>query len=226
MELLIPLNSRERVAGIIMLGQKANEEDYTEEEKGFLLTLSSIAAVAVENARLYELATVDLKTRLKIHHYFQTRLREEIERAKRLKIPLSLLITDIDHFKKFNDKYGHQTGDFVLKNVASVLLANIRTYDIAARFGGEEFTVILPNTPIKKAQTIGNRIRREIEKSVFISEQGELKVTISVGVAQLDPDNENGNNDLIEKADKALYQAKDAGRNRTIVYENDNGSKI
>lgn len=217
-EIIVPLKVRERVAGIIILGKKENQDNFSFEEKDFLLTLSSIAAIAVENARLYELATVDMKTRLRIHHYFQARLNEERERAQRENKPLALIITDIDHFKKFNDTYGHLTGDLVLKNVAQILKKSIRNYDIAARYGGEEFTIILPDTSLRTAREVAERVRQNVDRAKIPTKQGILNVRISLGVALFDPDNDKTNEELIEKADRALYHSKKTGRNRVTSY--------
>ncbi len=218
-ELIIPLRAKGRVAGVIVLGEKLNGENYSLEEQDFLLTLASIAGIAVENSRLYELATVDMMTRLRIHHYFQTRLKEERERATRTSTPLCLLLTDIDNFKPFNDTYGHQIGDFVLKEVANVLSETVRNTDVPARYGGEEFAAILPNTEKDEAMRIAERIRAEVEKNEAVTEGQVLKVTISIGVSVFEPDIDLSNKDLIEKADKALYLAKDNGRNRVELFQ-------
>lgn len=217
-ELIIPLRAKGRIAGIIVLGEKLNGETYNEVEKDFLLTLASIAAIAVENARLYELATVDMMTRLRIHHYFQTRLKEELEKSRRTNNPLCLFITDIDHFKDFNDTYGHQTGDLVLKKVADIVAQSVRTNDVPARYGGEEFAIILPNTQMQEALEVAERVRYSVADHTLEHEGDTLRVTISVGVSIFDPQNDKTNNELIEKADKALYQSKKLGRNRVELF--------
>ncbi len=212
-ELVVPLRAKGRVVGIIILGEKLSHDLFTEEEKEFLLTLAAIAAIAVENARLYELATVDMMTRLRIHHFFQTRLKEERERAKRQHLPLALLLTDIDHFKKVNDTYGHQTGDLILKEVARLLAHTVRNVDIAARYGGEEFAAILPDTGLPEALLVAERIRYSVEQHIFVTPQGEVRVTLCVGVAIYQPDHDKTNKEFIERADQALYRAKKNGRN-------------
>ena len=185
--LLIPLKAKGRINGILIMGPKSDGEEYLAEEKAFLSDLASLAAIAVENARLYELATVDMMTKLKIHHFFQTRLREEMELARETGQPLSLLLTDIDHFKKFNDTYGHQIGDLVLKEVAKVLITAAKGKDLAARYGGEEFSLIAPGRDLETALAIAEKYRERIEKLNVKNptDKGDkiLKVTVSVGVA-------------------------------------------
>lgn len=216
--LLVPLKAKGRINGILVMGPKSDGEAYLAEEKAFLSDLASLAAIAVENARLYELATVDMMTKLKIHHFFQTRLREEIEHARETGQPLSLLLTDIDHFKKFNDTYGHQIGDLVLKEVAKTLIQTAKGKDLAARYGGEEFALIAPGRDLEAAKAVAEKYRERIEKMSVKnpSDKGDkiLKVTVSVGVAMYDPKSDFENKHLIERTDQALYAAKHAGRNR------------
>nr|AGC71711.1 response regulator, GGDEF family [uncultured bacterium A1Q1_fos_300] len=216
--LLVPLKAKGRINGILVMGPKSDGETYLAEEKAFLSDLASLAAIAVENARLYELATVDMMTKLKIHHFFQTRLREELENARDTGESVCLLLTDIDHFKKFNDTYGHQIGDLVLKEVAKVLIGIARGKDVAARYGGEEFALIAPAKNLEAGRAIAEKYREKIEKLAVKnpSNKGEktLKVTVSVGVAMFNAETDLENKHLIERADQALYAAKHGGRNR------------
>ncbi len=214
--LLIPLRARGRVNGVIVLGPKTTGEPYLSSEKEFLSDLASIAAIAVENARLYELATTDMMTRLKIHHFFQTRLREEMEECQVSGSPVSLLLTDIDHFKKFNDTFGHQIGDLVLIEVAKTLIRIGRALDVPSRYGGEEFALILPKTRLDDAVRIAEKVRESVEKTEVVHPtSGEiLRVTISVGVAECDAARDKTNADIIKRCDDALYAAKRNGRNR------------
>lgn len=219
--LLVQLKAKGRMNGILVMGPKSDGEVYLAEEKAFLSDLASLAAIAVENARLYELATVDMMTKLKIHHFFQTRLREEIEVARESGQSLSLLLTDIDHFKKFNDTYGHQIGDIVLKEVAKVLIQCARGNDLAARYGGEEFVMIAPGRDLEAARALAEKYREKIEKLTVKnpSNKGDksLKVTVSIGVTTFDPGLDLENKHIIERTDQALYAAKHAGRNRVEV---------
>jgi len=216
-ELIVPLKSKDSLNGIILLGKKLNNEKYNEDEKSFLHDLSKFAAIAVENSRLYLMATLDRMTRLYIHHYFQERLNEEIKRSKRNGSPLSLIMSDIDHFKDFNDTYGHQQGDSVLKETANLFKQFTRSIDIPARYGGEEFTIILPNTSIKEATVIAKRLRKEVEAYNFSGQKKALHVTISLGVTQFNQDVDFTKENFIKRVDTAMYKAKEDGRNRVVV---------
>lgn len=167
----------------------------------------------------YKLATIDGLTELYNHRYFQDTLKNQIEISKRYGQPFSLIIIDIDYFKKFNDTYGHQSGDAVLRQVAQTLKKNSRTTDYVCRYGGEEMSIILPNTSAEEALFNAKRINKAVEESEFqISPLESGKVTISVGVSTF-PDNAETPQDLIEFADKGLYYAKEHGRNQVVCYK-------
>jgi diguanylate cyclase (GGDEF)-like protein len=219
--LLAPIRYQDRTFGVVaVLDHEARRQvdAFDLEEAGPLLAnLASLAATAMENARLYELATVDGLTRLFIRRHFEQRLAEELRRAERYGLTLSLLIMDIDHFKRFNDTYGHQLGDEVLRLVARTVRASIRDLDVPGRFGGEELLVLLPETDAAGALAMAERVRSAIEAAGLLGPAGEpLSVTVSVGVATW-PQDAGSADGLIEAADKALYRAKAAGRNRTCV---------
>lgn len=162
----------------------------------------------------YKLATVDGLTELYNHRFFQETLKNQIEIAKRYNQVFSLIIVDIDFFKKFNDTYGHQAGDAVLKQVAQTIKKISRTTDYVCRYGGEEMCVILPNTNAEEALHSAIRMNKAIEEKEFQLNNSETgKVTISVGVATF-PDNAQSAQELIEQADKSLYYAKNNGRNK------------
>ena len=188
------------------------------QKKNFLTNLTSLAAIAVQNARLYELATVDMMTQLKVHHYFQSKLREEMEKCRKKGTKLSLLFTDVDKFKVFNDTYGHQAGDVVLIEVARKVMECCRKNDIAARYGGEEFCVVMPGANVDDGYEMGEKIRKAIESHRVTNPNTgeELKVTISVGVTEYHPLDKH-NKELIERSDQALYKAKHGGRNQTVT---------
>lgn len=164
----------------------------------------------------YKLATIDGLTELYNHRYFQETLQNQIEISKRYSQPFSLIIVDIDFFKKFNDTYGHQAGDAVLRQVAQTLKKNSRTTDYVCRYGGEEMSIILPNTTAEEAIFSAKRMNKAVEEKDFQLNATETgKVTISVGVATF-PDNAETGQDLIEHADKGLYYAKEHGRNQVV----------
>jgi two-component system cell cycle response regulator len=169
-------------------------------------------ALALRNAQLLgeieRLATRDSLTGLPNRRLFDESLHREIARSQRLGTPLSLLVLDIDHFKQVNDTYGHQTGDSVLCEVASALVANTKNFDVPARYGGDEFVVLLPGCSRHDAMSVAERVRNGIAEQV-----GEAPVTISAGVASA-PDNANDAERLMAAADAALYDAKRTGRDR------------
>lgn len=213
-DLLVPLKGKGQLNGIIILAERINQKDFMEAETDYLLNIASLAGIAIQNAFLYEMASTDMMTRLKIHHFFQVALAEERERAAKQKSPLSLVMIDIDHFKKFNDSYGHTTGDAVLINVAAIIKQNVRQIDVAARYGGEEMAIILPNTALEEAIKVCERIRESIEAAKVIKDDQSLSVTVSIGVAQFHEDEDTNNHTFIERADKALYESKRNGRNQ------------
>jgi diguanylate cyclase (GGDEF)-like protein len=186
--------------------------------------LINIATLSLENAKLFKkvefMANVDGLTKLYTHRYFQEFLSEELARATRYKRPLSIVMSDIDHFKKFNDTYGHQTGDLVLERTAKIFKASVRNkVDLVARYGGEEFIAVLPETDMKQAFVVAERLRRSVEAAEYISDKGEkLKVTISLGISTF-PFHATEKIDLIKKADTALYYAKENGRNQVQIFD-------
>ena len=166
----------------------------------------------------YKLATIDGLTELYNHRYFQDTLRKQMDIARRYNQSFSLIIADIDFFKKFNDTYGHQAGDAVLRQVAHLLKTNSRTTDYVCRYGGEEMSIILPNTSAEEAMNHANRLCKAIaEKPFHLTPVDTAPVTISLGVATF-PENAQTPQDLIEWADKGLYYAKEHGRNQVGRY--------
>ena len=154
------------------------------------------------------------------HRHFQEMLRKEIGEASRYGRPLTLILFDVDFFKKVNDGYGHPAGDAVLKQIANYVAQTVRASDLAARYGGEEFAIILPETDARDAVVLAERIRRGIEALEIDvgSQMPRLRVTVSLGLSGLKPGaSEQTQSELIEAADKALYAAKSGGRNRLVV---------
>ena len=167
----------------------------------------------------YKLATTDGLTGLYNHRYFQEQLSISIETARRYKANFSLLLIDIDFFKKFNDTYGHQAGDAVLRQVSDLLKKNVRTSDLVARYGGEEMAIILSNTNEEEAVITANKICKAVASKQFkLSESIERNVTISLGVATF-PQHGETSTELIDFADKGLYRAKENGRNQVSIIE-------
>jgi len=170
--------------------------------------------------RQVQLATTDGMTGLYNHRYFQEALGREISRSRRYGAPVSLIYMDIDHFKKFNDTYGHQIGDEVLKLVAATIKRNLRDSDVPCRYGGEELVAILPDTDQDGAFIAAEKIRKAIESLKFPINETIVRITISAGVSTY-PLNADKKESLIEAADEALYFAKEGGRNQTRRSEAD-----
>jgi two-component system cell cycle response regulator len=167
-----------------------------------------------KNHQLEMLAVTDVLTSLPNRRHLMKRLEEEVARARRFSQPLSVLMMDVDHFKKVNDTWGHAMGDAVLRNMGGFLKAGIRETDLAARYGGEEFTVLLPNTPIEGAVIAAENLRKGFEALSHEHDGETIQRTISLGVSCLTPDDPRDQEALLKAADEALYRAKEGGRNR------------
>jgi diguanylate cyclase (GGDEF)-like protein len=167
--------------------------------------------------KLYESSFEDLLTGAHNRRYFETQLASERAFARRHAVPLSVVIFDVDHFKIVNDTFGHPAGDGVLRVVATAVHRVLRPEDVLARFGGDEFAVLLRDTEIRNAEIFGERIRRTIEKLPFRPRGRDLHLTVSVGVASWTPSATDDGRDVVPRADKAMYEAKAAGRNRVCM---------
>jgi len=167
---------------------------------------------------LKNMIVIDELTGVYNKRYFLSRLHNEILRARRYNHIISLVVFDIDHFKKLNDTYGHMCGDFILRAIAQILRGQVRAVDAVCRFGGEEFVVICPETGVHETKTIAERIRKEIEIAKFSYHGKEIAVTVSAGVNHFDPLKAKSDSTLFSDADKALYVAKNNGRNRVVIY--------
>ncbi len=217
--LIVPLKAKGTINGLLVVGDKIGDEDFDVYEREYALNLASLAAVAINNAYLFEMTTTDMMTRLKMKHYFYSVLIERMSEAVSSKEPLSVIMIDIDFFKKVNDTYGHSFGDAVLKNVARLIQGCIRGIDLAARYGGEEFCVLLPGADLERTVAVAERIRTAVAEAETSYENRTLAVTVSLGVAQYDPERDHSAKSLIDRADQALYASKQNGRNRVSASE-------
>jgi diguanylate cyclase (GGDEF)-like protein len=223
--MIVPLKSKNKILGTIHLQRSLREKaPYTEEDFRVLQTVGDYAAIAIENAKNFhkveELTIRDDLTALFNSRHLHFILDNEINRSHRHHKPFSMIFLDIDHFKKVNDTYGHVHGSGLLKEVAEVIQECIRVVDFGARYGGDEFVVVLPETAKPEAFAIAERIRESIEKNKFLERDGlSIHFTASLGVATfpIDADSKDG---LIKMADHAMYNSKKTSRNRVTAAEN------
>jgi two-component system cell cycle response regulator len=165
---------------------------------------------------MYDAAVRDALTRVYNRRHFVERLASEVAYSRRHRSPLSLLMLDVDHFKRINDSYGHPAGDYVLSTLGQLLLAVVRIEDLVARYGGEEFAILCRETPPMSALQLAERLRRAVESHAFTYREQKLSVTLSIGIA-MSSDSPTAAQQLIAKADAALYEAKQTGRNRAVL---------
>lgn len=208
----VPLKARDKTIGLIIADNLFNKKSINADDIRMLTTFANQAGLAIENSRLYERTVVfansDSLTGLWHHGYFQYLLGEEIKRSEARKEKFTVLMTDIDDFKKFNDSFGHQAGDAILRCISGIFKEASRKIDIVARYGGEEFVFILPGANKEEALVAAERLRTSVEKNPYMK-----GITISIGVASY-PDDAEEKELLISKADKALYKAKETGKNK------------
>lgn len=214
----VPLISQFRIIGVLRLNSK-DKQAYTFDDLRLLDFISDLVSSAINNARLYkateELSIRDSLTGLYVHRYLTQRLEEETKRAVITSSPLSAIMIDIDHFKDYNDRYGHSAGDKVLHGISHIIKSYTKEGAIAARYGGEEFVIALPNTTKAEAIKLAEGIRKAIASHIFMLRRKETRVTISAGVAEYIPKQEDIDQQrLIKKADFMLYSAKKKGRNQ------------
>ena len=220
----VPLKFRKRVLGTVQVLNKLDGTFFKQKDLKFFSVLANQAAIAIENARLHEMATVDGMTKLYMKTYFLARLKEEYRRAKNSNRPLSLLMTDIDFFKKVNDNFGHQGGDAALVELARVMndtVNDIGDEFMAGRYGGEEFCVLMPDTDPEQGMKYGEMIREKIEAQPIPIGDDSAKITISIGVSSFPLHGEeiHTEEDFIKLADEALYICKRRGRNCVTLYD-------
>ena len=212
---VFPLKSKERKLGYLIYKGVAPDD------KEKFLILCHQFALSFQRIKLYKdvelLAITDSLTEVHTRRYFMDRFQEEMNRAVMRKTQLSIVMIDVDHFKNFNDQYGHLTGDRILKRVGQIIRESIREIDIAGRYGGEEFCVVLPETDLDGALLAAERIRIAARDSVIKAYDHSVKVTVSLGVASF-PSGGSQSDELLDNADWALYRAKALGRDRTVVF--------
>ncbi len=207
-------------------------EGIHEDDLARVEVLSAYLVLLIKKIKLYEtvreLAIIDELTQVFVRHHFLERLDEELKRSIRFNLPMAVLMLDIDHFKRYNDEFGHLVGDATLKEVADLLKTNLRRVDLVGRYGGEEFIVAMPETKAQNAMEVAERIRSSIARYDFHVYNVKTKVTVSQGVAEFHADPlaiaENLNTkeiveSLIRRADMAMYRAKEEGRNRVCFYK-------
>lgn len=214
----VPLTVNGEIIGVIEAINKISG-GFTAFDMQVLQFVSTQSAIAINNATLYNNAIRDGMTKLYISKYFRERLQEEWNRSSRKNHTLSMVIFDIDNFKVINDTYGHQAGDRAIKEVAIVLHNNCRNIDIPCRYGGEEYTVILPETTREEAMAFAERIRLIVENCRLEYEDISMRFTLSGGIATIPDLDAKDPSSLIEMADMALYYCKKNGRNRIAFYD-------
>ena len=219
---IVPLKVEEKTLGILLLvfltdGRPAEVQtaEFNKAHRRALVEIVHHLSLAVKTKHLHTKAVVDGLTRLYSRSHFNAQFAAAVDFAKRNQEPFSLVMIDIDHFKRINDRHGHATGDAVLSRLAKRIKGALRKYDTAYRYGGEELGVLLPRTRMRQAIRIAERIRTLVERQKFRGAHGKLvKVTVSMGVAQFESRDNTAT--LFERADQRLYRAKDEGRNRVV----------
>lgn len=219
-----PLKAKDKVVGVVLADNIFTQKPITKADIGMLNLFANHAGLAIENSRLYEetvyLSNTDWLTKLWNHGHFQVVLSNEIVKARETDMPLSLLMVDIDDFKNYNDLFGHVAGDFIIKEMAKILVEASRKKDYVCRYGGEEFTIILPQTTKEDASHIAHRLREKVTQHNFPNQEHQPRkvFTFSCGVSTFPKDAADKDN-LIKNADAALYKAKKEGKDRIILYE-------
>jgi diguanylate cyclase (GGDEF)-like protein len=215
----VPIRSGEMVKGAVVLFSTAAEGSAA--DQGLIEALLRQAFTVMENAWLYRqiirMSTTDGLTGLTNVRSFRETLKREHSRSARHRLRYSIVMMDIDHFKKINDVYGHPVGDTVLRELAVIIKDSFRTTDLPARYGGEEFIILLPETAKRDAQVVADRLRQACERKVFAAPSPSLHATISLGVTDFDPETPLTEKEVIAIADEALYTSKREGRNRITV---------
>ena len=220
----VPLKAKDKVAGIMLVDNIFTQKPITKSDIGLLSLFANHAGLAIENSRLYEekvyLSNIDWLTKLWNHGHFQAILSRELTKARGSDTHLSLIMIDIDDFKNYNDRFGHVAGDGVIKGMARILIDASRKKDYVCRYGGEEFSIILPQATKEDAKNIAERLRKKVREYNFPNQDAQPKgiFTLSCGIATY-PHDAHNKDSLIRNADSALFKAKKSGKDRIVLHE-------
>lgn len=218
---ILPLICHERVVGVLNLADKTEPNVITRQDVALIELFGQLVGASIGNIKLFEKmqrqATTDGLTGLMNHRTFYEALEKELWRSRRYGGTMSLVMADIDNLKKLNDSYGHRVGDRVIKEISRRIKECIRQIDLAARYGGDEFAVILPNTALEEAVVVSQRIVDVVSETPLTWQQVQIPLSISVGVGQYGP--ETNPEDITSGSDEALYLAKQSGKNRVRVFD-------
>ena len=219
--LSVPIINKRKTMGVLELMNIHRGSTFTRKDMELLLKLVDQAAIAIERSNLYQkmanLAITDDLTKLFNLRYLYRALDQEVKRCRRYHSSFSIIFLDLDYFKLVNDRHGHLLGSKTLVEVASILVKNLRDVDIIARYGGDEFVIVLPHTPVHLARKIAERIQTDINNHLFLQEDGlNLKITASFGVAGY-PEHAKDEIELLKLSDQAMYMAKSLGKNRVVM---------
>jgi diguanylate cyclase (GGDEF)-like protein len=218
---IVPLICQDRVVGVLNLADKLEGEDFNADDMALIELMSQLIGASIGNVKLFEKiqrqATTDGLTGLVNHKTFYETLEKELWRSRRHGGQISLLMVDVDNLKKINDVYGHRAGDKAIREISKRIKECIRQIDTAARYGGDEFAVILLNTSLEGASVVARRMVEAVANSPTIWNKEQIKLSISVGLSQYDAD--NSPEDITSRSDHALYAAKQAGKNTVRIFE-------
>ncbi|MCE5340220.1 MAG: sensor domain-containing diguanylate cyclase [Planctomycetaceae bacterium] len=219
--IIAPLICNNRVVGVINLADKVNAEEFTHQDIATIELFRYLIGASIGNINMYEAVQVQARTDgltgLSNHKTFYELLEKELRRCQRYGGQVSTIMVDIDNFKNINDTFGHRAGDAAIKKVTTKILACIRKIDIAARYGGDEFAVILPSSTIEDARTVAERIVKEVSAMPIMWEMNKIQLSVSVGVGQFD--SSMTPEEITRCSDSALYAAKQAGKNTFKIFE-------